>query len=179
MVLVASSRSASTALPREQNQPGRRLAQAAQPTGACRHQCFCVFWIVAGNPMSAMVLPVCRRRKASGLCGGSLSDLQNSRRGEGLRPPGKRAFASNESAARSRPMDVMGLTCLRPNEALCFDRLSSVSFRLPKVVLGRRSGPKTRFAVTKRSFCECRLRYHRSNCESRDLHDRFTRLCDM
>jgi hypothetical protein len=36
MVLVASSRSARTALPSEQNQPGRRLEQAAQPAGACR-----------------------------------------------------------------------------------------------------------------------------------------------
>jgi len=33
MVLVASSRSARTALPREQNHPGRRFAQAAQPKG--------------------------------------------------------------------------------------------------------------------------------------------------
>src|SRR5208282_5368882 len=39
MVLVASSRSARTALPREQNQPGRRLAQAAQPKGDDRPKC--------------------------------------------------------------------------------------------------------------------------------------------
>jgi hypothetical protein len=46
-VLVASSRSASTALPREQNQPGRRLAQAAHPTGTCRAACFCRAWVPA------------------------------------------------------------------------------------------------------------------------------------
>ena len=41
MVLVASSRSARTALPKEQNQPGRRLEQAAQPAGTCRVTCLC------------------------------------------------------------------------------------------------------------------------------------------
>jgi hypothetical protein len=35
-VLVASSRSAKTALPSEQNQPGRRFAQAAHPSGDVR-----------------------------------------------------------------------------------------------------------------------------------------------
>lgn len=39
MVLVASSRSARTALPREQNHPGRRFAQAAQPKGDDRPKC--------------------------------------------------------------------------------------------------------------------------------------------
>jgi len=36
MVLVASSRSASTELPSEQNHPGRRLEHAAQPIGEVR-----------------------------------------------------------------------------------------------------------------------------------------------
>lgn len=58
MVLVASSRSARTALPREQNQPGRRLAQAAQPAGTCRATCFCRACTPAGISTSAIVLPL-------------------------------------------------------------------------------------------------------------------------
>lgn len=57
MVLVASSRSASTALPKEQNQPGRRLEQAAHPAGICRVMCFCRAFAPAEIPVSAMVLP--------------------------------------------------------------------------------------------------------------------------
>jgi hypothetical protein len=41
MVLVANSRSASTELPREQNHPGRRFEQAAQPAGTCREMTLC------------------------------------------------------------------------------------------------------------------------------------------
>src|SRR5580698_3496269 len=41
MVLVESSRSARTELPSEQNQPGRRLVQAAHPAGTCQLNCFC------------------------------------------------------------------------------------------------------------------------------------------
>src|ERR1017187_3115193 len=56
MVLVASSRSARTALPSEQNQPGRRLEQAAHPTGACRAVCFCCGCAAAEFSVCALVL---------------------------------------------------------------------------------------------------------------------------
>ena len=47
MALVASSKSAKTELPREQNQPGRRLAHAAQPAGTCLERGF----MRGGNPV--------------------------------------------------------------------------------------------------------------------------------
>jgi hypothetical protein len=56
MVLVTSSRSANTALPREQNQPGRRLAQAAHPTGTCRAICLCRAGATAEFSVCAMVV---------------------------------------------------------------------------------------------------------------------------
>lgn len=57
MVLVASSRSASTALPSEQNHPGRRLEQAAQPTTAGRTPCPFRGCTAAVIPVIAIVLP--------------------------------------------------------------------------------------------------------------------------
>lgn len=56
-MLVASSRSASTALPNEQNEPGRRLAQAPQPTGDGQ---FVWFGFVCSSPgicLSTIILP--------------------------------------------------------------------------------------------------------------------------
>src|SRR5580692_10941508 len=62
MVLVASSRSAKTALPSEQNQPGRRLAQAAQPMGDGRAVCLIFEFSSSEICASAIVLPIsCRR----------------------------------------------------------------------------------------------------------------------
>src|SRR3954452_1085969 len=57
MVLVASSRSASTALPREQNQPGRRLEQAAQPTGTCLLIALCRTCGISSCSRSPILLP--------------------------------------------------------------------------------------------------------------------------
>jgi hypothetical protein len=58
MVLVASSRSARTALPREQNQPGRRLPQAAQPAGTGFATCFFRACTSAEISVSNIVLPI-------------------------------------------------------------------------------------------------------------------------
>ena len=57
MVVVASSRSARTALPNEQNHPGRRLEHAAQPTGDCRLIGFWRTCEISTWSTSAMVLP--------------------------------------------------------------------------------------------------------------------------
>ena len=57
MVLVTSSRSASTALPSEQNQPGRRLAHDAQPTGDGRADALLPPLRAAVIPYSAIFLP--------------------------------------------------------------------------------------------------------------------------
>ena len=74
MVVVASSRSARTALPREQNHPGRRFEHAAQPTGDCRLIGFCA--APAKFPLvyfSHGVAPSMRRRSA--IYRSQLSDL--------------------------------------------------------------------------------------------------------
>src|ERR1700730_13496141 len=73
MVGVANSRSARTALPREQNHPGRRLEHAAHPTGDCR---LIGFWRTCETSTccsSAMRCPVRRRRSA--IDRSQLSDL--------------------------------------------------------------------------------------------------------
>ena len=56
MVLETSSRSARTALPREQNQPGRRLEHDAQPSGDWRPMLFCRR-VAGGIAKSAIFLP--------------------------------------------------------------------------------------------------------------------------
>jgi hypothetical protein len=95
MVLVASSRSASTELPSEQNQPGRRFEQAAHPTGACRARCFCRLCASAVISAPVMDLPFptpftfLRRIRLPGVAGpgGSIADAKCSE------TPAKETFA--------------------------------------------------------------------------------------
>ena len=54
---MASSRSAKTALPSEQNQPGRLLEQAAHPTGAGREPCVGRECVTAEVPKFAIFQP--------------------------------------------------------------------------------------------------------------------------
>ena len=54
-MLVTNSSSANTVLPREQNQPGRRLEQAAHPTGTCRAMCFSRECVAAGFSAFIMI----------------------------------------------------------------------------------------------------------------------------
>src|ERR1017187_717380 len=57
IVVVANSRSARTALPSEQTQPGRRFEQAAHPTVDKRFAGFCLTCAISKFPASAIVLP--------------------------------------------------------------------------------------------------------------------------
>ncbi len=114
MVEVASSRSANTALPREQNQPGRRLAHAAQPTGACRAICFCRFWWAPeGVTKSAIILPrlspmsVLFPHRALAPCVGQSPDRRSAS------VSGNETFALFESVPDRQARDVMGLTPVR------------------------------------------------------------------
>ena len=106
---MASSRSARTALPSEQNHPGRRLAQAAQPTGTCRAACFCFTCGSVRIPASAIV--VCPIHWLSALPSSICAKLyQAVKSASEVPPPRKRPHPLSNSAATVMAKDVMGLT---------------------------------------------------------------------
>jgi hypothetical protein len=131
MVLVASSRSARTALPSEQNQPGRRLEQAAQPAGACRGTGFCRLEATASFSMCSIIAPLPTPIKSNRFHRSLL---------DGLRPQGphfkgkntlglrNEALAQSQFARKGPGMDVMGLTPKRP----CAKHIPSPRGRLPE-----------------------------------------------
>lgn len=111
---MAFSRSARTALPREQNQPGRRFAQAAHPIAAgvvirlCRAYVlaeFSLFGAMLSLPLPTRHIHLCRR----------LNPAQKRKsfiRGGLLHVPGKETPACLKSAGKEAAVDVIGLTSI-------------------------------------------------------------------
>jgi hypothetical protein len=113
MVLVASSRSARTALPSEQNQPGRLCVQAAQPIGAKSILEFRRFRLTAGIAVSSMAFsPVgAGSQPMNTAVAGSRNSAPSHR--EGQDTCGEYSCAlSPEFEAGCQLQDVTGLTCV-------------------------------------------------------------------